>query len=144
MNEKIIPLSYFNDLPEHTRGQDVLRYISMPALLGEEKDTIMYFIGRDLARRIEIKKLDDIIFLFKKFNWGALELIKERKWELEFHVMSDDVAQRMTSNFDIEYRLEAGFLAEAITKVMNRPCECIETINERLYRVELKVTFVDG
>ena len=50
MDEKLIPLSLFEQLPESTVGHDVLRYVSMPSFLGEEKDSILYFIGRKLAR----------------------------------------------------------------------------------------------
>ena len=57
--------------------------------------------------------------------------------------MSDEVAERMISPFTIDYRLEAGFIAEAIEKITERTCECNESVNNRLYRVQFKVTFTD-
>jgi len=144
MDEKLIPLAHFEELPEFTVGHDVLRYISMPNFLGNEKDSILYFIGRNLARQIEINTLDDLYYLFNKFRWGNLEMVKDRRRTLTFHLMSDDVAQRILSPFDVDFRLESGFLAEAIEKITNRPCESTETVHERLYRVQFKVTFTDS
>lgn len=143
MDEKLIPLSQFDQLPDATVGHDVLRYVSIPNFLGAEKDTILYFIGRKLARQIEIKTLDDLYYLFKKFRWGSLELIKDRRKSIIFHLMSDDVAERILSPFPIDFRLESGFIAEAIEKITKRSCETNESVNERLYRVEFKVTFTD-
>lgn len=143
MDEKLIPLSHFDQLPENTVGHDVLRYITMPNFLGSEKDTILYFIGRNLARQIDIQTLDDLYYLFNKFRWGSLELIKDRRKSITFHLMSDDVAERIISPFPIDFRLESGFIAEAIEKITKRSCETFESVNERLYRVEFKVTFTD-
>lgn len=143
MDEKLIPLSHIDQLPDGAVGHDVLRYISMPHVLGPEKDTILYFIGRNLARQIDIKSLDDVYYLFKKFRWGTLELVKDRRKSLTFHLMSDDVAERIMSPFPVEFRLEAGFLSEALEKITARRCETNESVNERLYRVEFKVMFTD-
>lgn len=143
MDEKLIPLSHFDDLPASTVGYDVLRYVSMPDFLGKEKETILYFIGRNLARQIQIEKIEDLYYLFDKFRWGSLELVKDRRRTLTFHLMSDDVAARMMSPFHIDYRLEAGFIAEAIEIITKRTCECTETVNERLYRAQFKVIFTD-
>lgn len=143
MNDKLIPLSHFKELPKGSAGFDVLRYVSMPNFLGDEKDTILYFIGRHLSRQITIEKMEDIYYLFDTFRWGSLELVKDRRRTLTFHLMSDDLAQRMESPFEIDYRLEAGFLAESIETITERACECTETINKRLYRVQFKIVFTD-
>lgn len=143
MDEKLIPLSHFDELPTSTAGHDVLRYVSMPSFLGVEKETTLYFIGRNLARQINIEEMNDLYYLFDKFHWGSLELVKDRRRTITFHLMSDDVAARIISPFKIDYRLEAGFLAEAIEKITNRTCECVESVNERLYRVQFKITFTD-
>lgn len=143
MDEQLISLSQFDQLPDDTAGHDVLRYVSIPNLLGDEKETVLYFIGRSLARQLNINKNEDLHYLFNKFRWGNLELIKEKKQTMTFHLMSDDVASRMMSPFEIDYRLEAGFLAEAIEKITERTCECTESISNRLYRVRFKVTFTD-
>lgn len=144
MDEKLIPLSLFEKLPKATAGHDVLRYISMPKFLGDEKDTILYFIGRQLARQIEIESLDDLNYLFQTLQWGQLELVKDRRRSLLFHLMSDELVERMMSPIEVDFRLEAGFIAEAIEKITQRSCECNEAVNQRLYRVEFKVVYTDN
>lgn len=144
MDEKLIPLSLFEKLPKATAGHDVLRYISMPKILGDEKDTILYFIGRQLARQIEIESLDDLNYLFQTLQWGQLELVKDRRRSLLFHLMSDELVERMMSPIEVDFRLEAGFIAEAIEKITQRSCECNEAVNQRLYRVEFKVVYTDN
>lgn len=143
MRDQLISLASLDKLPESTLGHDVLRYVTLPHLLGQEKDSILYFVGRNLARKIHIENLDDMIYLFHKLKWGKLELIKEKKRQLVFHLMADEVVARLQAPFETDFRLEAGFIAEAITKITERPAECVETINERLYRIDFKVIFTD-
>lgn len=143
MSDQLISLTSLDQLPDSTLGQDILRYVALPQALGRDKDSILYFIGRNLSRKFQIEVLDDVIYLFNKLKWGQLELIKEKKKQLVFHLMSDEVAARLQAPFDSDFRLEAGFIAESITKITERPAECIETINERLYRIEFKVIFTD-
>ncbi len=143
MDRNLISLSTLDEFNSETIGQDILRYISLPSFLGHEKDTLLYFIGRTLARRIHMESLEDVIYLFKKFRWGNLELIKNKQNHMILHLMSDDVVKRMQASIDVDFRLEAGFIAEAMQNITGRPAECLETINERLFRVEYKLYFTD-
>lgn len=143
MEKRLLPLSTFDEFSEQTAGYDILRYVGLPELLGHEKETLLYFIGRNIARNIEIESLDDLIYLFNKFKWGNLELMKDKRGFLTFHLMADEVAQRMMAPISIDFRLESGFIAEAIEMITHRACECSESINERLYRVQFKVIFTD-
>lgn len=143
MDKELISLETIDSLQSETIGFDILKYICLPDVLGQEKDSILYFAGRRLARQFEINTLEDVIFLFDRFRWGRLEIIKHKKHEQRFHLMSDDVARRIELPLDVEFRLEAGFLAEAVQRLMERPCEAVEEVNKRLYRVELRVVFTD-
>ena len=143
MNSNLITLSTIDKLPKETVGQDVLRYIGLQDILGKEKDTLLYFIGKQMARKFEINNLEELIYLFYTLRWGKLELVKEKKKYLTFHLMSDDIVERMNTSLEIDFRLEAGFIAETITFLMDRPCECFETVNERLFRAEFKVHYLD-
>lgn len=143
MDNHVLPITTFDKLPPETVGHDILRYISLPNLLGEDKDKLLYYIGRNLARQIEINTLDDLIFLFQKFQWGKLELVKDKRNKLLFYLMADEVAQRILSSLAIDFRLESGFIAEAMEKITKRECECHESVNERLYRVQFQVIFTD-
>ena|SRR5690625_441751 len=143
MESKLISLSTLDDFPTDTIGQDILRYIGLPEVLGPEKDTLLYFMGKSIARKFNFEKMEDIIYFFYKLRWGNLELIKEKKSTLNFHLMSDDVVHRIKSSLETDFRLEAGVIAETIFQVTGRPCECVETTNERLLRVEFTVHYLD-
>lgn len=143
MEENTIPLSTLEEFSEATVGQDILRYIGLPTILGNEKNTILYFFGRNFARQFEINQLDDLYYIFHKMNWGNFELVKEKKKQLVFHLMSDDIVKRLTSSIPIDFRMEAGFIAEVVQHIYKRSCECVEQVNDRLYLVEFKVHFTD-
>jgi len=143
MPKSKLPITLLDDFQPNSTGHDVLRYLVLPDLLGHSSDTLLYFSGRKLARKIDIHDLNDIYYFFQKISWGNLELIKEKKNELSFLLMSDEIVQRLKSSLFTEFNLEAGFLAEAIEIVFNRTCECEIKINERLFQINFKIIFTD-
>src|SRR5699024_12619471 len=70
------PISAFEDLQSNGAGYDILRYVSLPQLLGKESDTIMYFMGKSLSQTVEISSISDIILLSYDPGWRALDLVK--------------------------------------------------------------------
>lgn len=139
--QKQLAVSQLDELQSSGAGYEILRYIGLPELLGTESETLLYFIGRNLARKMEITSFDDIYLIFDKLGWGRLELVKDRKNELTFHLMADSVAKRINSPFPTEFRMEAGFLAEALQRVKEIPCECVEAIHRKIFQVELAVVY---
>ncbi|WP_087971840.1 YslB family protein [Oceanobacillus rekensis] len=137
-----LDLLHLEELQTMGAGYDILRYVSLPELLGEEKDTLFYFMGRSLARKFDIKTIEDIYFLFGKLGWGTLELVKQKKKEYIFQLLSDAVVLRLKAPFEADFRLEAGFLAEAVQMVEGMECECAEEINQRIKQVEFAVVFM--
>lgn len=131
--------SLLEELQTSGAGYDVLRYISLPELLGRETDTLLYFMGRNLARKLVFNTIEDIYLIFDKMGWGKLELIKNKRKEITFSLMSDSVVNRIKASFDTEFRLEAGFLAEAIQQLKETEAECTEVINEKIMQVEFSV-----
>ncbi|HLR67139.1 DUF2507 domain-containing protein [Virgibacillus alimentarius] len=136
-----IPISLLDDLHTSGAGYDILRYISLPELLGTESKTLLYFIGRNLARKLDITSLEDIYDIYEKLGWGKIELVKEKKRELIFHLMDDAIVYRLKSPLNSEFRLEAGFLAEAIQIIKGNECECIEKVNHKIYQIEFTVVY---
>lgn len=137
--QETLALSLLDKLHTGGAGYDVLRYISLPDLLGEESNVLLYFMGKNLARKLPPQSLEDIFYTFERLGWGQLDLVKERKKTFIFHLMSDAIVYRLKAPIETEFRLEAGFLAEAIQLIYRTECECIEKINRRLQQVELKV-----
>lgn len=138
-----LSLSLLDELHTAGAGYDVLRYISLPELFGTEANTILYFMGKDLARKLNMKEIDDIYYTAEKLGWGKLELVKENKKGLTFHLMADAVFHRLQATFDVDFRLEAGFIAEAIQLLYGVECECVEKINPKIHQVEFKVAFME-
>lgn len=139
--EKQYPISAFDQLHTVGAGYDILRYVSLPKLLGKESHTIMYFMGKSLAETLEINSMSDIIAFFKQFGWGTLELVKEKKKSFTFHLLDDAIVQKLRSPLEIDFRYEAGFLAEACAQVFDIECECTEKIHEKVYQVEFTIIF---
>lgn len=120
-------------------GYDILRYVSLPELLGEDAPTMLYFMGKNLARKFSFESIDDIIHIFQQLGWGNLELVKEQKKSFTFHLMSDSIVYRLKAPFQTEFRLESGFLAESMQQIERTECECLEKVNKRLHQVQFKV-----
>ncbi|UJL45000.1 YslB family protein [Virgibacillus sp. NKC19-16] len=139
--QETFSVSQLDELHTAGAGYDVLRYISLPEVLGRESNTLLYFMGRNLARKLDIKALEDIYYIFDKLGWGNLELIKEKRKELVFHLMADAVVQRLNASFDTEFRLESGFLAESIQMINERECECVEAVNHKIHQIEFTVVY---
>lgn len=138
-NQQVYPASLLENLHTSGAGYDVLRYISLPELLGREADTLLYFMGRNLARKLTFHTIDDIYYIFDKLSWGKLEPIKTKRKELTFSLMSDSVVNRLEAPFEADFRLEAGFLAEAIQQLKETEAECTEEINKKIMQVEFSV-----
>lgn len=137
-----LSISLLNELHTSGAGYDVLRYISLPRLLGTEGDTVLYFMGKDLARSFDILTINDIYEIYDQLGWGKLELVKERKNSLTFTLMADAVFLRIKAPMTLDFRLEAGFLAESIRMIKGIECECLEKINHKIYQIEFKVVYV--
>ncbi|MEC5422003.1 YslB family protein [Virgibacillus sp. C22-A2] len=143
MSKKIslLSVSQLDKLHTAGAGYDILRYLCLPELLGRESNTLLYFMGRNLARKFDIKSMEDVFILFEKLGWGRLELIKEKRKETIFYLMADAVVHRLEAPIDADFRLEAGFLAEAVQIVEGIECECMEEINYKIHQIEFSVLF---
>ena len=135
------PPSLLEDLQTSGSGFDVLRYIGLPELFGGETATLLYFMGRKLARHFTFNELDDIYNAFERLGWGKLELVKEKRKELVFSLMDDAIVRRLKTTLPIDFRLEAGFLAEAVNMAFDKSAECMDEINFKIHTVQLSVLY---
>lgn len=142
-HDKSFPISLLDHLHTEGSGYDVLRYIGLPELFGEESDTLLYFLGRRIARKLELDTIEDIVHAFKALGWGQLELIKDKNNYMLFYLKSDAVVLRLKASFETEFRLESGFLAEAIQNLRGKSCECTESIHRRIHQIEFKVHYTE-
>ncbi|GGA86164.1 YslB family protein [Ornithinibacillus halotolerans] len=142
-NEEKLPIELLDKIQSAGAGYDLLRYVSLPDVFGSEADALLYFMGKSLARKFNIQSLGDISYFFEKVGWGRLELFKEKNNKLEFHLLADTVVQRLAMPVETEFRLEAGFLAEAISSLKRVDCECVEEIRKKIHQVEFTVFYID-
>lgn len=138
-----ISLSLLNDLNSTGAGYNLLRYISLPDLFGNESPTILYFMGKELARNLDISYENELHQAFEKLGWGQLVLVKDKKKYITFTLTNDAVFHRLEVVFNVDFRLEAGFIAESIQLINGTECECVETINQKKHNVEFKVYYTE-
>lgn len=138
-----IPISQLEELHTSGAGFDILRYLALPDLLGDEAPTLLYYMGKNLARKFDINSIDDITHIFETLGIGKMELVKEKKREKTFHLLSDSVVLRLKSPIAADFRLEAGFLAEAIQMIEGIECECTEEINRRIHQIQFTVFYTN-
>lgn len=140
-NDELLPVTLLDSLNTPGAGYDILRYISLPEIFGSETNTLLYYTGKNLARKFHIESLDDLYYVFDKSGWGRLDFVKEKRRYLEFELMSDAIVQRLDASIETEFRLEAGFLAAAIQAIKGQECECTEEVNKKINKVVFTVFF---
>lgn len=143
LEDKHFPIDLLDSLHTSGAGFDILRYLGLPELFGTESDTLLYFMGRKIARKFHFHELHDVYLVFEKLGWGKLELIKERRKTLIFSLMSDAVVHRLQAPVPVDFRLEAGFLAEAVQSIYEVGTEAREKINERIHQIEFTVAYTE-
>ncbi|KMT61001.1 hypothetical protein X560_0421 [Listeria fleischmannii 1991] len=112
-------------------GLEILRDYLIPELLGEEAPHILYWAGKDLARKFPLESLEEINSFFKEASFGDLELIKEKKDELRLLLSGNQVLKRFSLEENPTFKLEAGFLAEQIQKQLGFYAEAYDEVNVR-------------
>ncbi|UFT97973.1 YslB family protein [Radiobacillus kanasensis] len=125
-NEKLNQ-NLLNRLTSTGSGYDFLRFEALPDLLGRDANTILYIIGKNLARKFSFTSVEEITLSFEQLGWGQLSLVKEKRRELFFELQGKEIEKRKDSPYkNQDYRLESGFLAAAIEQMKQTPCECTD------------------
>ncbi|MCA1318703.1 YslB family protein [Bacillus tianshenii] len=118
-------------------GYELIRDMLLPDLLGKDHAQIIYWSGKQLARRFTIASQEEIAQFFKEAGWGELELIEQKKNEIKYLLSGEMVKRRLELNKDAIFQLEAGFLAEQVQRQKNKTAEAIE---EQKKRNEIYIT----
>ncbi|WP_245804828.1 YslB family protein [Halobacillus hunanensis] len=119
-------------------GFDLLRYYTLPDFLGKDAPYLLYFMGKNIARETTLETWDDLYEFFQYMGWGELQLIKEKKKEFIFHLSGHIIEKRLTQKlYNVDFRLECGFLAQIIQVITSDTYECFEQINKKENTVEI-------
>lgn len=117
----------------------LIRDFLLSNILGDDMEDILYWSGKELAREFPLTEKEDIIASFSHCGFGDLEKIKQEKNKHSFILKGDLVATRLL-NESATFQLEAGFLAEQITRITGNSCEVQVEIKSKL-EVGLVVCF---
>ncbi|MFD0768240.1 YslB family protein [Bacillus sp. CGMCC 1.60114] len=112
-------------------GYELLREELLPDLIGKELDAILYWAGRNLARKYPLETIDEVIQFFEKSGWGDLTIIEHKRREMQFQLTGALIKERQQQNRHSSYQLEAGFIAEQIQKQRGVIAESYEEQKKR-------------
>lgn len=117
-----------------TFGYEILREVVIPELLGKEAASILYWVGKNIARHYPLATTDAIIDFFEKAGWGKLATLEQKKKnEAAFELTGDLITYRAKNKIEFSYQMEAGFLAQQFQQQL----KCIaESHEEQKHRGE--------
>lgn len=107
----------YDQLVNSKRGliTGTMRDVLLPAILGDETDGIMYWIGKDLARQYPVANDEDLVTIFKQLGMGDLKLVKQSDTQHIFQLYGPIVEERLAIQKEqTSFTLEAGFLTQEL------------------------------
>lgn len=107
-------------------GYELIRETLLKDILGKDYRSILYWGGKNLARKYPLGTIQEIINFFELSGLGTLVVAKENKNEMIFELTSDLITNRFARDSEYSYQLEAGFLAEQLQNIMGMEAETME------------------
>lgn len=108
-------------------GYEILRDHVLPSILGNHEDEILYWAGKEVARKFPIFGVDELPEFFQEAGWGILTFVKTTKDET-FYTLSREDGTNVQNR---SCRLEAGFIAEQYQKFNGLLTECYGELNDK-------------
>ena len=109
-------------------GQEFLRDVLIPHLLGDNTHSILYWAGKRTAQKYFYSERFDLIKFFEQTGFGKLRFLKQVSYLREWQLTGPLVQKRLQSNSKCDFMLEAGFLAGFTERQLNMLAEA--TINQ--------------
>lgn len=66
MSKNTIDIASLEDVSLHAFAYELLREEVLPDLIGKELDDILYWAGRNLARKYPLETIEEVIYFLKK------------------------------------------------------------------------------
>lgn len=104
-------------------GYEIIRDHVLASILGKHEKDILYWAGKDLARKFPLYTMEEASSFFQEAGWGILELDKATKDSAFYTLQTYNLPQ---SGLSRSHRLEAGFLAEQQQKISGYLTECYD------------------
>lgn len=129
----------FKEMEVSAFAYELIKEVLIPDLLGSEYPSMMYWAGKNIARKFPLDSWNDIPAFFQEAGWGNLALVEAKKNRIEFTLDGPLVSNRLKHQKEPNFQMEAGFIAEQIQMLNNNIAESYEQIKKRTDKVELTV-----
>lgn len=117
-------------------GYELLRDHVLPSVLGSHEGEILYWSGKEIARKFPIFSIDELPSFFIEAGWGTLSLKKSSKKEVFYTLTNNTYSMKVTER---TYQLEAGFIAEQYQKINGFLTECYAEPKVKSEQVQFQV-----
>lgn len=117
-------------------GYELIRDHVIPSVLGVHEGEILYWAGKELARKFPIFSIEEIPSFFIEAGWGNLTLVKTSKKEVFYELADDENAIKIEQR---KFQLEAGFIAEQYQKLNGVLTECYSEPKQKTKSVHFHV-----
>ncbi|KKB72635.1 MULTISPECIES: YslB family protein [Bacillus] len=139
MNKYEANLAQLKELEVSAYAYELIREVVLPDMLGQDYADMMYWAGKNLARKFPLESWEDIPAFFHDAGWGTLTMVHSKKQELEFELEGPLVSNRLKFQKEPCFQLEAGFIAEQIQQMNEHIAESYEQVKKRAEKVVLTV-----
>lgn len=119
-----------------TFGYELIRDHILRTVLGKHEEDVLYWAGKELARKFPLFSLDEASSFFMQAGWGELTLDKETKDQHTYTLTADEDILKISERC---FRIEAGFLAEQTQKLNGFLTECYDEKNIKRNTVTFNV-----
>ncbi|WP_040286252.1 YslB family protein [Sporosarcina koreensis] len=116
-------------------GYELLRDHVIPDILGKHEDDILYWAGKEIARKFPVFSVDEVPQFFKEAGWGTLVRVSSGKEEIDYE-LTDRLESPATED---AFSLESGFLAEQHQIANGCLTECYGSRDADTGRIVLQV-----
>lgn len=120
--ERRVEPKHYQNVTLPAFGQELLRDVLIPEILGDQTEEILYWCGRRLARIYPQENVADLCSFFAAAGWGELRLVRESKYASRFACFSPLLIQRQKEG-RVHFGLESGFLAEQMEQLQQKAAE---------------------
>ncbi|ATH95467.1 YslB family protein [Bacillus glycinifermentans] len=139
MNKYEANLAQLKELEVSAYAYELIREVVLPDMLGQDYADMMYWAGKNLARKFPLESWENIPAFFHDAGWGTLTMVHSKKQELEFELEGPLVSNRLKFQKEPCFQLEAGFIAEQIQQMNEHIAESYEQVKKRAGKVALTV-----
>ncbi|MDG4656583.1 YslB family protein [Ectobacillus antri] len=122
-------------IPVNAFAYELIREELLPDLMGKEASRILYWAGKNLARKYPVETVEDILAFFEKAGWGTLTIVEQKRREMQLELTGPLVTERYRNKRETTYQMEAGFIAQQLQQQRKVITEAYEEQKKRSNKV---------